>query len=52
MGVKRRCFERWESQCEVVEHVPFLWIATVRLEMLEGKRECRFVLWGNVDASK
>ena len=52
LEVKRSCFERWESKCQVVEHLSFLSIATVRFEMLEGKRECGFVLWGNLDASK
>ena len=52
MGVTRRCFEQWESKCQVVEHLSFLWIATVRLERLEGKRECGFVLWGDPDVSK
>lgn len=52
MGVERRCFERWECKCEVVEHLSFLWIETVRLEMLEGKGECGFVLWGDLDVSK
>ena len=52
MGVKRRCFKGRESKCKVVEHLSFLWIKTVRLEMLEGKGDCGFVLWGDLDVSK
>ena len=52
MGIKRRCLKRRESKCQVVEHLSFLWIETMRLEMLEGKGECRFVLWGDLDVSK
>lgn len=52
MGVKRRRFKGWESKCKVVEHLSFLWIETMRLEMLEGKGECGFVLGGDLDVSK
>jgi hypothetical protein len=52
MGVKRRRFKGWECKRKTVEHLSFLWIETVRLEVLEGEVECGMVLWGDLDVSK